>query len=46
MNIRRMADDIFGRHALASSEVESFNLTVQPLVYPHLRLDKLTSLGN
>jgi hypothetical protein len=46
MNIRRMADDIFGRHALASSEVESFNLTVQPLVYPHLRLGKLTSLGN
>ena len=42
MNIRRMVDDIFGRHALALSEVESLNLTVQPLVYPHLRLGKLT----
>ena len=39
-------DDMLGRHGLATFEVEGLNLTVQSLVYPHLRLCELTSLGS
>ena len=39
-------DDMLGRHGLATFEVESLNLMVQPPVYPHLRLGELTSLGS
>ena len=34
-------DNMLGRHGLATSEVESFNMTVQLLIYPHLRLSEL-----
>ena len=37
-------DDMLGRHGLATFEVESLNLTVQSLVYPHLRLGNLSGL--
>ena len=36
-------DDMLGRHGLATFEVEGLNLTVQSLVYPHLRFSELTS---
>ena len=39
-------DDMLGRHGLATFEVEGLNLMIQSLVYPHLRLGELTSLGS
>ena len=39
-------DDMLGRHGLATFEVESLNMTVQSLVYPHLRLGEFASLGS
>ena len=39
-------DDMLGRYGLATFEVEGLYLTVQPLVYPHLRLWELASLGS
>ena len=39
-------DDMLGRYGLATSKVESLNLMVQSLVYPHLRLGNLSGLGS